>query len=85
MRYYTHPGHETLDKLRRGEIVNIDGIDLIMDGDGTVLPGDLYIGARNTVRLLTCEAIDEWKGLVWPTTTDYPFNIGECVKVREAE
>jgi hypothetical protein len=78
-----HPGHETLRVLRSGETVDIQGIMFVMM-DGEIKPGDLYIGARNTVQLLECKRVDNELGCIYPTTWDYPFDLHECIKVREA-
>lgn len=82
-----YPGYETLRRLRNGEVVEVQGLRLKMtegkDHGSLLMPGDLYIGARNTVRLLTVEQVDLDNGWVSPTTVDYPFDLGECVGVEE--
>lgn len=94
MAYQMLPPREyrTLKALRRGEVVDLDGIRLVMDGDGKVRqPGDLYIAERNTgpkllvvksVTMAPCDCCVAW---VNPTTTDYNFDGPECVRVRETE
>lgn len=84
--------YRTLKMLRRGETIHLDGIRLVMDGDGKVRQsGDLYVAERNTgPKLLTAESLTmascgchiSW---VNPTTLDYNFDHYECIKVREAE
>lgn len=80
--------YKTLRALRDGEIISLDGLNLKM-AEGEIGPGDLYIAERNTgPYLLTCKKIvqsdlEGWV-LVFPTTNDYPYDIGECVKVCEA-
>ena len=47
----------------------------------TISPGDMYLAIRNTdVKLLQCEKVQN--GIVYPTTPDYPFDIGDCVRVQ---
>jgi len=72
--------------LRRGETLELDGILFKMDGDGTVREGDLYIAERNSgPKLLTAKRIDIENGWIVPVDRyAYPYNIGECVKVKEA-
>ncbi len=89
----TH-ARETLARLRAGEVIDYEGISLMMD-DGDLQPGDLYIGARNSVRLGIClrvgghptdPSFDGERGpYVWsnPPWDVYPFNRSECCKVRE--
>lgn len=76
-------GYETLRKLRAGEVIDFEGLKLRMV-PGPVGPGDLYIGARNTVCLLTCDRVNNEGRWVVPTTIDYPFDTDECIKVEEA-
>lgn len=80
-----HPGHETLRKLREGEVVDLEGLLFVMDGDGAVAAGDTYIGARNTVDIYTCRSVNAEQGWVNPVGTGYPFDTSECIKVREAD
>lgn len=77
--------YATLKKLRNGEDVDLGGICLVMD-EGEIQPGDIYVAERNTgPHLLTAKEINRERGWIVPTTTnDYSFDIGECVKVREA-
>lgn len=80
--------YATLKALRRGEVIDLEGIRLRMD-EGEIKPGDLYIAERNTgPKLLTCKEIREdcerWQGWIVPTTLDYSYDFYECVKVREA-
>jgi len=71
-------------KLLRGETVDFEGIRLEMD-EGPISSGDLYVAERNTgPKLLTALRISEELGCVFPTTPDYPYNIWECVKVKES-
>lgn len=78
--------HVLRQKLKDGEVVTIDGLDLQIDGDGSVQPGDLYVAGRNTgPHLLEAKRVNTELGVIYPTTTEYPFNIGECVKVTEAK
>ena len=77
----------TLQALRRGEVVNLDGIKFVMD-EGDLRPGDLYIAERNTgPKFLTVERVVMYGDsidYVVPTTNDYGYDGGECVKVKEA-
>lgn len=82
-----HPGHATLRALRSGDIVDLDGSGvLVRIVPGDLAPGDDYVGARNTVNLLTVDRIvseDNWVGgYVIPVETAYPFDLTECVKVE---
>lgn len=77
--------YDTLKALHRGETIDLEGIRL-KKAHGPIVPGDLYIGERNGVHLLTAERIDPTNFFcVFPTTHDYAFSISECVKVQEAE
>ncbi|MFH1405064.1 MAG: hypothetical protein ABIH21_03120 [Patescibacteria group bacterium] len=78
--------YATLRKLRAGEVVNLEGINFVMD-EGEIQPGDLYIAERNTgPKLLTARKVDDQDLMcIFPTTLDYPYDLGECIKVREAE
>lgn len=80
-----HAGHAALDALCKGAIIDLEGMLLRMDGDGTVEPGDIYVGARNTVDVYICDRVDSINGWVFPEGVGYPFNIGECVKVLVLE
>lgn len=76
--------YATLKALRRGETIDLEGIKLVMD-EGEIQPGDLYVAERNTgPKLLTCKRVDEEDDWILPTTNNYSYDIGECVKVREA-
>ncbi len=80
-----YPGHETLRQLRNGRVVSLDGLLLVMVGDGEVAAGDMYVGARNTVDIYTCKSVDTQRGWVNPEGVGYPFDTYECIKVREAD
>lgn len=71
------------DSLERGEVVDFYGI-LLRKDNSELEVGDLYIGERNTTKLLTVESFNEDKTVVFNTIHDYPFNIGKCTKVRKA-
>ena len=90
--------YKTIKALRRGETIDFEGIKLKMDTDANgdevkVKKGDLYIAERNTgPKFLTAEKIVPWPikdstnkhgGWIQPTTLDYSFDLGECVKVVE--
>lgn len=47
-----------------------------------IRPGDMYLGKRNTLQLLTCRELGE--ACVHPKEIAYPFDFNECVKVKEA-
>ena len=72
-----------LSRLRQGETVEIEG--LFFHGiSGEIQTGDIYIAERNTgPKLLWCKEHNHDKGIVFPTTLDYPFDTYECVKVQE--
>lgn len=77
--------YKILRVLEAGEVVEIEGIRFRKD-EGPIKPGDLYIAERNTgPKLLTCERVNDEGGWIQPTTTDYSFDIHECVKVCEAD
>lgn len=74
----------TLKALLNGEVIDLDGIKLIMD-NGSINRGDLYVAERNTgPKLLTAERINVDWGFIVPTTMNYAYDTRECVKVREA-
>ncbi len=76
--------YQTIDALRQGKTIDIQGIKLQMD-DGEIRPGDLYVAERNTgPHLLTAKKINLEIGCIFPTDDAYPYNLHECVKVREA-
>ena len=77
----TYPGREIIATLRNGGTVELDGALFVIDGDGVIAVGDVYIGARNTVQLLTAKVLHE-DGYIIPETMAYPFDKGECVKVQ---
>lgn len=79
-------------RLRRGEVIEIDGLRLVMDGDGEVNEGDLYVAERNQgPKLLTCKKHirDDPRGgysgwFVVPVELAYCYDTHECVRVKEA-
>lgn len=87
----------TINALRGGEIVDLGGIKFRMDTGKTgeevaICAGDLYIAERNTdPKLLTAAKVfpprlgcgDGYGGWIRPTSADYSFDTGECVKVVE--
>lgn len=76
--------YATLRRLRRGEVVDLDGIQVNMD-EGGIKSGDLYVAERNTgPKLLIAREVCEDIGCIFPTTCDYVFDLHECVKVCEA-
>jgi len=82
-------GYQTLNALRRGEIIDIEGIKLKMD-EGEIQIGNLYVAERNSgPHLLTAKKIvmlDNGNEIdfIVPTCTAYAFDGYECVKVCEA-
>lgn len=75
----------TLKVLRAGGVVDLGGILFEMD-EGEIQPGDLYVAERNTgPHLLTARVVSKEHGCIHPTCNTYSFDIGECVKVREAQ
>jgi len=90
--------YRTIRALRNGEVVDLGGIKFKMDVDDDgkereIQKGDLYVAERNTgPKLLEAEKVvgpgegpKGYGGWIQPTTTDYSFDTGECVKVVEAE
>jgi len=76
-----HPGYTVLSRLRNGETVEIDNSGIfVKEIPGEFQPGDDYVGARNTVNLLTVVRIE--RGWVVPREDAYLFDIDECVKVE---
>lgn len=82
MGFGSHPGHAVLRRLRDNETIEIEDSGIFVKMiDGTLQPGDDYVGARNTVNLLTVASIE--RGWVTPRESSaYCFNVGECVKVE---
>lgn len=77
--------YNALKTLLSGGVLDIDGLKLVKD-DGIIEPGDLYVGERNQgPRLLTAKRIDDEIGCIFPTCTAYPYDLNECIKVKEAE
>ncbi|MDO8504694.1 MAG: hypothetical protein Q7S36_02465 [Candidatus Liptonbacteria bacterium] len=71
--------------LVRGETIEVEGVLVRIDGDGEIDIGDSFAGERNRgLELLIVKRIDARLGLVFPTSSDYPYDISKCVKVREA-
>lgn len=90
--------YRTIRALRNGEIVDLGGIKFKMDVDENgeereIREGDLYIAERNTgPKFLTAakvvkpgEGPNGHGNWIQATTTDYSYDIPECVKVVEAE
>lgn len=77
--------YETLNALRRSEVVEVDGVAFVIDGDGTVRNGDTYIAERNTVQLLTASMVDHDNAWIVPCESAYAFDINECVHVKLAD
>jgi len=76
-----HPGHTVLNRLRNGETVEIENSGIfVKEIPGELQNGDDYVGARNSVNLLTVERIEQ--GWVVPREDAYFFDFGECVKVE---
>ena len=76
--------YKTVRALRQGEIVDVGGIQVKMD-EGDIKPGDMYVAERNSgPKFLTALEVDNELGCIFPASNDYPFDIGECVKVCEA-
>lgn len=90
--------YNTIRALRQGQVIDLEGLRLRMDVDekGDEKPiqdGDLYIAERNTgPQLLTARKVvlpgegERGSGnFIIATTTAYPYDIPECVKVVEAD
>jgi len=81
--------YQAINCLRKGEVLDLGGIRVKMDvdengGEKEIREGDLYIGERNTgPHLLIAREVK--MGSVFPKENAYPYDIGECVKVVEAE
>jgi len=85
--------YPTLEALRRGEIVNFEGVGLVIDA-GELRVGDTYIAERNNgPKLLTVKKLamtqtpSEGPAIdyVVPKEVAYCFDVSECVKVKLAE
>jgi hypothetical protein len=80
--------YKTLKALRRGEVVDLDGIKFKMI-PGEIKVGDLCIAERNTgPHLLEAATIDNEHGIIHPKQPQngplyYPYDSGEWVKVEE--
>ena len=90
--------YRTIRALCSGEVVDLGGIKFKMDVDEKgkereIQKGDLYIAERNTgPRLLEAEKVvgsgegpNGYGDWIQPTTMEYSYDTGECVKVVEAE
>ena len=76
-----HPGLSVLHRLRDGETIEIDNTGIfVKEIPGELQPGDDYVGARNTVNLLTVDHVE--RGWVVPRESAYFFDLFECVKVE---
>jgi hypothetical protein len=76
-----HPGYAVLHRLRSGEEVDINNTGIVVKMvPGELTKGDDYVGARNTVNLLTVERIVG--GAVYPREVAYCFDTDECIKVE---
>ena len=81
---------KTVRALRRGEVIDLEGIKLkmVVGSDGQeeeIKLGDLYIAERFTgPKLLTAKKIMTEHGFIVPTCDAYPYDTPECVKVCEA-
>lgn len=88
-RRHTVEKYRVIKALRAGEVVDLEGIRLVMD-EGEIEPGDLYVAASNTgPKLLTAREVvrlERGDGIdfIHATTPDYSFDGSDCVKVREA-
>ncbi|MBI4120776.1 MAG: hypothetical protein HY457_00770 [Parcubacteria group bacterium] len=81
----TLPQYPTLKALRSGKTVDIGAGTMVKMAPGNIQVGDLYVAERNTgPKLLTCKSVNEEGGWIIATTLNYPYDIGECVKVEEA-
>lgn len=77
--------YKTLTALENGEVVDLGGGLLVKKAEGELQPDDLYVAERNTgPHLLTCREVNEELGCVYATTSAYPFDTNECVKVCAA-
>jgi len=84
MTFNQHPGLTVLSRLRDGETVEIDKTGIfVKEIPGELQAGDDYVGARNTVNLLTVDRIQH--GYVVPRENAYAFDLCECVKVEIVE
>lgn len=86
----TYGGHAALKHLRRGSVLDLEGLRyrMVTDEHGNELPvqpGNTYIGARNTVDVYVAAEVDEENGWVIPEVCGYPFNTPECVRVEEVD
>jgi hypothetical protein len=86
--------YKAIRALRAGQVLDLEGLRFRMavDEQGVEKPiqaGDLYIAERNTgPQLLTAlKVVQEQSlcgGYIIPTTSNYPYDLPECVKVVEA-
>lgn len=84
-------GTPTLSQLLSGNSVEFEGLEVfpVLNSKGKVItgenlnPGDTYIAERNGPPvLLTVDWINFQERCVHPKGIAYPFNFGECVKVK---
>ena len=77
------PGWKVLRQLLEGETVDLEGSGILVRAiPGDLSPGDDYVGARNTINLLTVKKVDHENGWVVPVEAAYLFDTHECVKVE---
>lgn len=77
--------YKALSVLRAGETLDLDGLKFVKE-EGDIQPGDLYIAERNAgPKLLTAKRIDTDLECIFPTCTAYPYDLHECIKVKEVE
>ena len=81
--YPDHPGLSVLRRLHDGETIEVENTGIFVKKiPGELAPGDDYVGAFNTVNLLSVDRIDPEHHWVFPRETGYAFNLGDCVKVE---
>lgn len=77
-----YPTLTALAALRRGEVIDLGGIKLML-APGEIKPGALFVAERNIgPKLLTAKAIVT--DFIIPVDEEYCFDTWECVKVQEA-
>lgn len=81
MGFDQHPGHTIIRRLHDGETVELENSGIfVKEIPGELLPGDDYVGARNTINLLTVDHVE--RGWVVSREPAYAFDLDECVKVE---
>lgn len=81
LQMYGEAGYETLNALRRREVIDLCGMKLRMYGNGIVMEGYPFVGATDTVDLYECYKVRD--GLIYVKGREHPFELDEGVFIEE--